>query len=145
MKAHEGCGRGRRPGRRATTRKRRAYAPRTLLYLQLTGRNVGPSRAVVTMSIGRHEHLRRPRRIVMHPRATDKRRANGVGKVSVPLMAAALRTKHRAQPPITRAVTLAYVASLVMGVLVALVSVIGTAFGSLYSADPATVSGITAS
>jgi hypothetical protein len=83
--------------------------------------------------------------MVMYPRATDKRRANGVAKVSVPLMAAALRTKHYAQLPITRAVTLAYVASLVMGVLVALVSVIGTAFGSLYSADPATVSGITAS
>jgi hypothetical protein len=43
----------------------------------------------------------------MHPRATDERRANGVAKVSVPLMAAALRTKHYAQLPITRAVTLA--------------------------------------
>jgi hypothetical protein len=81
----------------------------------------------------------------MHPRATDDRRANNVANVSVPLTAAARRSKHYAQLPITRALTLGYMASLVVGSLVAVVSAVGLAFGALYSADPATALGITTS
>jgi hypothetical protein len=62
-----------------------------------------------------------------------------------PLRAAARPTQQSSRLPISRSVTLAYVASLTIAGVMAVVSAAGLALGSLYAADAVPAFGITAS